>query len=137
MFEVLMMDWKGHPIPRAHMLVARRVAIMARGALQAIEVGFDHEICAGILYFQHIGIFGAIGGSFFFVDFGAANGQPNTAHFFIPRASMHIKSETGLVFEHALRLERNNIYASEFPDDVPNDEAGGAGRLKVIIRVES
>jgi hypothetical protein len=82
MMDLFMVNWSGQPIPDQEMMVMRRVAIMMRTVYGATKVGFSHEICAGQVKYVKSGVYGAVGGHFFFGDLGAKNDMPNTVDFF-------------------------------------------------------
>jgi len=131
-----MVNWSGQAIPSAEMMVMRRVAVMMRTVYGAKEVAFTHDICAGIVRFNHSGVFVHVGGLFFFGDFGAKNDQPNTVDFFIPRRALHNRGDQGIVVGQSYRVRDGRAVRDGYPDDVDQATARGAGKLKVIVREE-
>ncbi len=130
-----LINWSGHAIPDAEMMVMRRVAIEMKTIHGVAEVEFVHDICAGIVRFEKDGVFGAVGGLFFWGDFGAKNNQPNTVDFFIPRYALH-RREIGMVISQSFRREGNTYISSGYPEDVDEKTARGSGKLKVTVRRE-
>jgi hypothetical protein len=131
---LLLINWSGKPIPSAELLVLRRVAVSIRTVLQATRVEFTHDRCAGLVRFERAGVFGAVGGLFFFADLGAKDGQPNTTNFFVPRSMLHVRPEEGLVTSQSLRRAGDRFVPSDYPDDIEPEVAAGAGSLTVRVR---
>ena len=136
MLETYMVNWSGQVIPAAEVLVMRRVAVEMKTIYGVKEVGFVHEICASIVRFEKDGIYGAVGGLFFFGDLGSKNDQPNTADFFIPRNALHRRRTPRVVIGQWYRREGNQIVTDAYPEDIAENIAKGAGVLKITVRKE-
>lgn len=136
MLGTYMINWSGQAIPTAEMFVMRRVAVAMRTIYGVKEVGFTHDICAGIVRFEKDGVFGATGGLFFFGDFGAKNDQSNTAEFFIPRNALHLRGGPGMVISQSLRREGDHFVSDGYPEDIDTGTATGVGKLKITVRKE-
>lgn len=136
MLGTFLVNWSGQPIPASEMMVMRRVAIEMRTIHGVKEVGFSHDICAGIVRYEKSGIFGAVGGLFFFGDFGARNDQPNTVDFFIPRYALHMRGGPGVIVGQSMRREGNKFVSNGYPDDIDEATASGAGKLQITVRQE-
>ena len=136
MLDTFLVNWSGQPIPPAEMMVMWRVAVEMRTIHGVKEVGFTHDICAGIVRYEKSGIFGAVGGLFFFGDFGSKNDQPNTVDFFIPRHALHMRGGPGMVVGQSMRRQGGKFVSDGYPEDIDEAVASGAGKLKVTVRVE-
>ena len=137
MLDTYLVNWSGQRIPADEMMVMRRTAVEMRTIHGVKEVGFSHELCAGICTYQKTGVFGAVGGLFFFGDFGSKNDQPNTVHFFIPRAALHIRGDLGLVISQSMKLHDGSFVSDGYPEDIDESVAKGAGKLRITVRQES
>ncbi len=136
MLGTYLVNWSGQSIPAPEMMVMRRVAVEMRTIFDAKDVGFVHDICEGIVRYEKNAIFGAVGGLFFFGDFGSKNDQPNTVDFFIPRYALHLRGGEGMVVGQSARREGSRFKVDGYPEDVDPDIARGAGRLKITVRQE-
>ncbi len=136
MLGTYLVNWSGQPIPAPEMMVMRRVAVEMRTIHGVKEVEFVHDICAGICTYEKTAIFGAVGGLFFFGDFGAKNNQPNTVNFFIPRFALNMRRTPGMVVGQSMRLDGDTFVSEGYPEDIEDSVAKGAGKLKIIVRVE-
>lgn len=133
---IFMVNWSGQSIPTAEMMVMRRVAVEMRAVHGVKEVGFVHDLCAGIVRYEKTGVYGASGGLFFFGDFGARNNQPNTVDFFIPRYALRKHSGPRIIIGQSMRREGNKFVSDGYPEDIDEDTASGAGKLKITVRRE-
>jgi hypothetical protein len=136
MFGTYLVNWSGQLIPAPEMMVMRRVAVEMRTIYDAKEVGFIHDVCEGIVRYEKTGIFGPVGGLFFFGDFGQRNGQPNTVDFFIPRFALHRRGDSGMMVGQAMRFHDGKLVPDGYPEDISPDIARGAGNLKITVRKE-
>ncbi len=136
MLDTFLVNWSGQLIPTDEMMVMRRVAVQMRTIYEAKEVEFVHDICAEIVRYEKTGVFGAVGGLYFFGDFGAKNEQPNTVDFFIPRGALHHRGNIGVVVSQAIRFNGSRYESEGYPEDVDEKIAQGAGKLKITIRQE-
>ena len=136
MLGTYLVNWSGQPIPAPEMMVMRRVAVEMRTIFDAKEVGFVHDICEGIVRYEKTAIFGAVGGLFFFGDFGSKNDQPNTVDFFIPRYALHLRGGEGMVVGQSARREGSRFEVDGYPEDIDSEIARGAGSLKITVRQE-
>lgn len=136
MLDLFMVNWSGQKIPDQEMMVMRRVAVEMRTIHGVKEVGFIHDVCAGIVRYEKAGIYGTVGGLFFFGDFGSKNDMPNTVDFFIPRFAMHKRSGSGMVVGQSMRLEGTRYVPDGYPEDIDQATASGAGKLKITVRQE-
>lgn len=136
MSGIFMVNWSGQAIPTSEMMVMRRVALEMRTIFGAKEVEFVHDICAGIVRYEKAGIFGAVGGLFFFGDFGCRNNEPNTADFFVPRYALHTRRGFGMIVGQTMRREGNTFVSDGYPEDIDGATASGAGKLKITVRHE-
>jgi hypothetical protein len=134
MLSTYLVNWSGRPIPSAEMMVMRRVAVMMRTVHDAVEVEFIHDICAGLVHYEKSGVFGSVGGLFFFGDFGEKDGQPNTVDFFIPRRALHRSGDVGMVVGQRMKFTDDGFVSDGYPEDLDTDAARGAGKLKIIVR---
>lgn len=134
---LMMVNWSGQSIPSSEMLVMRRVAVMMRTVYGASEVTFSHDVCAGLVRFEKAGVYGAIGGLFFFGDFGAKNNTPNTVVFFIPRFALHRRLEDDAVITkvtYELAADGSGYTLLGYPEDVPQEIVHATGQLKIQVR---
>jgi len=136
MLSTYLVNWSGQPIPPQEMMVMRRVAVEMRTIHGVKEVEFVHDICGGIVRYEKPGIFGAVGGLFFWGDFGQKNNQPNTVNFFIPRFALHSRGDPGMVVSMRTRLTEGKWVQDGYPEDVLEDIARGVGELKITVRKE-
>ena len=136
MLDTYMINWSGQAIPSDEMMVMRRVAVQMRTVYDAKEVVFTHKICAGLTRFEKVGVFGAVGGLYFFGDFGAKNNQPNTVNFFIPRKALHLRTDMGMVVSQSMKLKNGEFVPDDYPEDIDEATAGGYGNLKITVREE-
>lgn len=134
--DTFLVNWSGQPIPPAEMMVMRRAAVEMRSIYAAKEIEFTHEICAGIVRFVGVGVFGAVGGMFFFGDFGSKNGQLNTVDFFIPRKALHSRGDDLIVCQ-SMRYDGARFVPRGYPDDIDASVARGAGKMKITVRQET
>jgi len=118
------------------MMIMRRVAVEMRTVHGVKEVEFVHDKCAGICTYEKAGVFGAVGGLFFFGDFGSKNNKPNTVNFFIPRFALHTRRISGMVIGQPMRVSGDSLVSDGYPEDVEDSVALGEGKLKLTIRVE-
>jgi len=137
MLRTYLVNWSGQPIPAPEMMVMRRVAVEMRTIFTAKEVGLVHDICAGIVRFEKASIYVAVGGLFFFGDFGARNNQPNTVDFFIPRSALRNRRDSGMFIAQQMRCEGGQYISDGYPEDIDEAIASGAGKLKITIRKEA
>lgn len=131
---LLMLNWSGRPIPDAELLVLRRVAVWMHTVLQAGKVEFTHDRCAGLVRFERRGVYGTVGGLFFFGDLGARDRQPCTTHFFVPRSMLYVRPEEGLVVSQRLGWRDGRVFPDSYPDDIDPEVASGGGKLKITVR---
>ena len=136
MLGTYLINWSGQLVPAAEMMVMRRVAVEMRTIHGVKEVEFFHDICAGICIYSKTAVFWSVGGLFFDGDFGSKNNQPNKVHFFIPRFALHMRRTPGMVVGQHMRLEGDTFVPDGYPEDVEDSIAKGAGKLKLIVRVE-
>lgn len=136
MMDLFMVNWSGQPVPDQDMMVMRRVAIMMRTVYGATKVGFVHDICAGQVTYEKPGVYGAVGGHFFFGDFGAKNDMPNTVDFFIPRSSLRLQGSVGMVIHQTSRRQADGTMVFDYPEDVDPDIILARGKLKVSVLEE-
>ncbi len=132
MLHTFIVNWSGQPIPTEEMMVMRRVAVEMRTIFSATEVTFVHERCEGLVRFLKEGVFGSVGGLFFFGDFGAKNDQPNTVDFFIPRHALRTRRTADMLLIMQTLRREGDAYVSEGYPEV----AKGAGKLKITVRAE-
>jgi hypothetical protein len=136
MFETYMVNWSGRPIPEPEMHVMRRVAVQMRTVFEAKEVSFTHEVCDGLVRFEKDGVFGSVGGLFFFGDFGEEEGRPNTVDFFIPRKQLHWRASDEIIIGQTSKFDGVSFVPLGLPDDISPETARGAGELKITVRKE-
>jgi hypothetical protein len=136
MLGTYLVNWSGQPIPAPEMMVMRRVAVEMRTIHGVKEVEFTHDICAGICTYQKTAIFGAVGGLFFLGDFGSRNNQPHTVNFFIPRYALNMRRTPGMIVGQSMRLVGDKWVSEDYPEDIEDSVAKGAGKLKLTVRIE-
>lgn len=136
MLGIYMVNWSGQPIPPAEMLVMRRVAIEMRVIHGVKEVGFSHDLCAGIVRFEKTGVYGAVDGLYFFGDLGSKNDQPNNAVFFIPHTALRLRERPGMIVANTLRFVGDRYVLEGYPEDIDEATVSGAGKISVTVRRE-
>ena len=136
MLGIFLVNCSGRPIPPTEMLVMRRVATEMRTIYGVKEVEFSHDICEGIVRYEHSGIFGTVGGLFFFGDFGEEEGRPNTVNFFIPRYALRWRGNEGMMVSQSMRSDGSGFSSEGYPEDIDPHIASGAGKLKIKVRQE-
>jgi hypothetical protein len=134
--DFMMVNWSGQPIPHAEMMVMRRVAVEMRTFHQARIVEFSHDICAGIVRFDKDGVFNAVGGSFFFGDFGAKNGKENTVVFFLPRRAFRRDEPPDFALMQSGYTDSDQWRPEGRPHLIDRSTAVGEGDLMIRVRHE-
>lgn len=92
-------------------------AQMLTGIIEADTVDFTHTLCEGRVVNKGRTVYGAIGGTLFFGDFGQLGDRPNTVYFFVPRGSEHFRfTSDSLITSQAFETETGQ--AVDYPEDV-------------------
>ncbi len=120
--DYLMVGWPVARVVPEHMVILRQIAVqMLTGIHEADKVNFTHELCEGRLERKAAAMYGGMGGTFFFADFGQANGKPQTVDFFIPRHTIHTRIKTDAVvtmLSHTTDSGRPEVYTSDIDTSI-------------------